>query len=61
MKKAASNRKMIHQQIGLQFKKKLAKCYIWSIALYDAEIWTLPKIDHKYSGSFKLWCWRRME
>ena len=22
---------------------------------------TLPKVDHKFLKSFKMWCWRRME
>jgi len=22
---------------------------------------TLRKLDHKYVGSFEMWCWRRME
>jgi hypothetical protein len=37
------------------------KFYIWSIALYDAETWTLRKVDQKYLGSFEMWCWRRIE
>jgi hypothetical protein len=42
-------------------EKKLVKCYIWSIALYDAETWTLRKLDQKYLETFEMWCWRRME
>jgi hypothetical protein len=34
-------------------KKKLVKCYIWSIALYGAGTWTLWKVDQKYLESFK--------
>jgi hypothetical protein len=37
------------------------KCYIWSVALYDAETWTLRAVDQKRLGSFEMWCWRRME
>jgi hypothetical protein len=37
------------------------KCYIWSIALYGAETWTLQKVDQKYLGSFEMWCWRWIE
>jgi hypothetical protein len=48
-------------KIGLNLRKKLVKCYIWSIALYGAETLTLRKVDHKYLGSFEMWCWRRME
>ena len=40
--------------------KKPVKCYILSIALYGAEIWTL-RADQKRLESFQMWCWRRME
>jgi hypothetical protein len=36
------------------------KCYIWSIALYGAETWTLRAVDQKHLESFEMWCWRRM-
>ena len=29
-------------------RKKLVKCYVWSIALYDAETWTLRAVDQKH-------------
>jgi hypothetical protein len=42
-------------------RRKLVKCYTWSIALYGAETWTLQKAEQKYLESFEMWCWRRME
>jgi len=42
-------------------KKKLVKCYIWSMALYGAENWTLRTADQKHLESLEMWCWRRME
>jgi hypothetical protein len=45
----------------LELGNKLVKCYIWSTALYGMETWTLRKLDQKYSESFKMLCWRRME
>jgi len=42
-------------------RKKLVKCYIWSIALYGAETWTHRTVDQKYLESFEMWDWRRME
>jgi hypothetical protein len=45
----------------LELRKKLIKCYIWSIALYGAEIWTLRVVDKKQLESFDMWCWRRKE
>ena len=48
-------------KLELNLGKKLVKCYIWSIALYDFETWTTRKVDQKYLESFEMWCWRRME
>jgi hypothetical protein len=42
-------------------RKKLMKCYIWSIALYGAETWTLRTVNQKQLESFEMWCRRRME
>jgi hypothetical protein len=47
--------------MDLELRKKLVKYYIWSIALYGAETWTLQAIGQKHLKSFKTWCWRRME
>jgi hypothetical protein len=41
--------------------RKLAKCYMWSTALYGAETWTLRKVDQKHLERFKMWCWRKTE
>jgi adenine specific DNA methylase Mod len=43
-------------KLDLELRKKLVKGYIWSIALYGAETWTLQKLE-----SYELWWWRRME
>ena len=50
-----------YQQIGLKFEEKLVKCYVWSMALYGAETWTLRSADQKRLESFEMRCWRRME
>jgi len=42
-------------------EKKLIKCYIWSMAFYGAETWTLRAADQKYLESFEMWCWWRLE
>jgi hypothetical protein len=63
MAKAAFNKKrtLFISTLDLELKKKLVKCYIWSIALYGAETWTLQAVDQKHLKSFEMWCWRRME
>jgi hypothetical protein len=49
MAKAAFNKKTLcTSKLDLNLRKKLLKCYIWSIALYGAETWTLRKVDQKY-------------
>jgi hypothetical protein len=48
-------------QLDLNLRMNLAKCYIWSIAVYGDKNWTLRKIDQKYLESFEMWCWRRKE
>jgi hypothetical protein len=45
----------------LNLRKKLVKCYIWSIAFYGVENWTLRQVDQKYLESLEMWCCRRME
>ena len=63
MAKAAFSKKttLFTSKLDLNLRKKLMKCYIWSMALYGAETWTLRVADQKYLESFEMWCWRRME
>jgi hypothetical protein len=61
--KAAFNKKraLFTSTLDLELRKKLVKCYIWSIALYGTETWTLRAVDQKHLESFEMWCWRMME
>jgi hypothetical protein len=54
MEKAAFNKKraLFTSKMDLEVKKKLVKCYIWSIALYGVETWTLRAVDQKHLESF---------
>jgi len=63
MAKAAFNKKktLFTSKLELNLRKKLVKCYIWSMALYGAETWRLRAADQKYPESFEMRCWRRME
>jgi len=63
MAKAAFNKKgaLFTSTLDLELRTKLVKCYIWSIALYGAETWTLRSVDQKHLESFEMWCWREME
>jgi hypothetical protein len=57
----SKKRALFTSTLKLKLRKKLVKCYIWSMALYGAEAWTLRAADQKYLESFEMWCWRRME
>ena len=63
MAKAAFSKKktLFTSKLDLNLRKKLTKCYIWSMALYGAETWMLRAADQKYLENFEMWCWRRME
>ena len=44
MAKAAFSKKTLFiSKLDLNLRKKLVKCYIWSITLYGAETWTIRK------------------
>jgi hypothetical protein len=61
--KAAFNKMSVlfTNTLDLELSNKLVKCYIWSIALYCAETWTLRAVDQNHLESFEIWCRRRME
>jgi hypothetical protein len=54
MAEAAFNKKttLFTSKIDVELRKKLVKCYIWSIALYDAETWDTSGSITKTPGTF---------
>ena len=54
--KTAFNKKraIFTSTLDLKLRKKLVKYYIWSIAFYGAETWTLRAEDHKHLESFEM-------
>ena len=63
MTRAAFNKKraLFASTLDLELRKKLVKCYIWSIALYGAKTWTLRAVDQTHLESFEIWCWGKLE
>jgi hypothetical protein len=47
--------------LDVQLRKELVIYYIWCLAVYGAETWTLRAVDQKQLEKFEMWCWRRME
>jgi len=47
----------LSSKVDLNLKKKLVKCYVWSLTLLGVETWTLGEVEHKYLESLQMWCW----
>jgi len=56
MAKAAFNKKRARfiSSWNLKLRKKVIKCYIWNIAVYGAETWTIRAVDQKRLESFEM-------
>ena len=63
MTKEELNRKIsfLTSKLNIKLSMKLVRFYVWSIALYVSETWTLRKLERKYLKSFEMWYWKRME
>ena len=58
MAKAVFNKKKRNpftSKLDLNLRKKLVKCYIWSMAFYGAETCTLRAADQKYLERLEMW------
>ena len=63
MAKEAFNRKrsIFCGPLEKELRKRLVKCFVWSVVLYGAETWTLRRNEQKQLEAFAMWVWRRME
>ncbi|KAJ4429501.1 hypothetical protein ANN_21670 [Periplaneta americana] len=63
MAKKAFNRKrnIFYGPLEKELRKRLVKCFVWSVALYVAETWTLGQSEEKRIEAFEIWIWRKME
>ena len=44
-----------------ELRKRLVKCFVWSVSFYGAETSTLRWNEVKRLEAFEMWLWRRME
>ena len=44
-----------------ELRKRLVKCFVWSVVLYGTETWTLRRNEQKQLEAFEMWVWRRVE
>ena len=33
---------------------------VFPVVMYEFEIWTIKKVEHRRIDAFELWCWRRL-
>ena len=57
-----NNRKKLlcSNNFSLEIKKKSIKSWVWSVAVYGSETWTLGKNDERIVNAFETRCWRGM-
>ena len=48
------------RNISIELRSRIAKCYIWSTLLCEAETWTLTKVTSDKLEAFEMWLYRRM-
>ena len=48
------------RDITLPTKFLLVKATVFSIVMYECEIWTIKKAECQRIDAFDLWCWRRL-
>ena len=44
-----------------ELRKRLVKFFVWSVASYGTESWTLRRNEQKRLEAIEMWIWRRME
>ena len=53
-------RNLLTSNIDLSVRKSFLKVFVWSVALYGSETWTINSLDKKRIEAFEMWCYRRM-
>ena len=48
------------KDITLPTKVRLVKAMVFPVVMYGCESWTIKKAEHRRTGAFELWCWRRL-
>ena len=53
-------RRTLIGKLRMELKKRFVKSFIWSVALYGSETWTIKAADKKHLEAFEMWIWRRL-
>ena len=51
---------LMRGSLSLHLKKRMVKAFVWSVALYGSETYTLQKEDIRRLEAFEIWIWRHM-
>ncbi|CAH1281742.1 unnamed protein product [Diabrotica balteata] len=51
---------LCNNHLSLELRQRMVKCYIWSVLLYSAEVWTLKISIMNKIEALKMWVHRRM-
>jgi len=43
--------------VGLKTRKTVIRSFVWSIAIYGSETWTILKAEGKSIKAFETWSW----
>ena len=60
MKFNSKQKLLCSSSISLENRKMLLKTYVWSIAMYGYETWTIGEAERKRSEAFEMSCYRRI-
>ena len=53
-------RDLLRSGIDLNIRKSFLKVFVWSVALYGSETWTICPGERRRIEAFEMWCYRRM-
>ena len=61
-RKAMTNLVSILKNSGITLPTKvcIVKAVVFPVVVYRCESWTIKKAEHRRTGTFELWCWRRL-
>ncbi|ELU18140.1 hypothetical protein CAPTEDRAFT_147673, partial [Capitella teleta] len=54
------NKEFLRRNLCLNLKKKLLKCYVFTVFSYGSETWNFSKPLYCKIKSFELWCYRQI-
>lgn len=51
---------LCNRNLSMNIRKRVLRCYVWSVLLYGCETWTLKVTMINKLEAFELWCYRRI-